>query len=793
MFRFLPLVLLAGSFLSLSAEDFYVSNDGSDDNAGGESAPFLTVGYALSQAGNGDRVLLKRGDIFRESGLSVASGVTVTAYGEGEELPAIVGSVEVDRWNTWDEDPSIWWATVNEGDVVQVYYRNSLITLARYPNHGWLRTEVNEQSNYVENATLGQHPEADGQRWEDAQIRWRKWTWWYETRPINDFNGSNRLTLGGSTSGGQSNNLGSGFYIDNTLDELDMPLEWYWDGEEDRLYVMPPEGVSRDEFVVEAAVAARGISLNGGTLDGIAIRNFTERGMTIGSRSTVRDCLIENIGVNGIVANWGAGGTQILNNHLRDILNVGIWWNENPNGTTGTLMEGNLLERIGTVNGYGGSGPWHAAGVIIVNGNGVQFRLNRVRYTGYAGIILGHDGQIVERNVFRYCMFTLNDGGAIYTNSGRNIMHENIVLHTVGDLDSSHPWTPLGHGIWPEFLGNYVQNSMVGNTIYGNGGDGIFFPNNFDGTIAENVIMSNRRGAIQLGKHEKGRSDGRPNQNHDIRDNIIGIGADPWSQRYAENLGWVPQNATPLRFATYDDRDLDFGTMSGTTFVVPEVRQLVYADWDEISLSSWQSNESDWADPDPTVVEGEAYLYINDTEATVDFPLPAEVEWEELDGDSISGNVSIAPFRSVVLMAAGGDASGVNPYQLYTELNGGSAYWDWMFGWPVNLALQDPLADADGDSIPNLMEFFGFSSPLKNSGGPLRLIRDGAEAKVQVFSRPGLRGVDWVFESSPDLMAWTSHAADSVTPTVEGPNGPEVREFSLPEGHLYGRIRIVSP
>ena len=100
-------------------------------------------------------------------------------------------------------------------------------------------------------------------------------------------------------------------------------------------------------------------------------------------------------------------------------------------------------------------------------------RLNRFVDTGYAGIILGSDGQTVEKNVFVRTMGTLNDGAAIYTNCNASIIRDNIILDTIGDLWFSHEWWPLGHGIWPEFLSDFHDTVITGNTIYGSNGHGI--------------------------------------------------------------------------------------------------------------------------------------------------------------------------------------------------------------------------------------------------------------------------------------------------------------------------------
>lgn len=70
---------------------YYVSNHGDDSYDGTSSeTPFLTLGKALSEASDGDTVLLERGCIFRGN-FSVKNAITLSAYGTGDK-PKIYGS-----------------------------------------------------------------------------------------------------------------------------------------------------------------------------------------------------------------------------------------------------------------------------------------------------------------------------------------------------------------------------------------------------------------------------------------------------------------------------------------------------------------------------------------------------------------------------------------------------------------------------------------------------------------------------------------------------------------------------
>ena len=180
-------------------------------------------------------------------------------------------------------------------------------------------------------------------------------------------------------------------------------------------------------------------------------------------------------------------------------------------------------------------------------------------------IILGSDGQTVENNVFARTMGTLNDGAAVYTNCNASIIRGNIILDTIGDLEYSHPWWPMGHGIWPEFLSNFHDTVITDNTLYGNNGHGIFLPNNFDCTISGNVIVDSRRAALGL------YVDSNPDQGHVITGNTLVTTLPTRRIDHPETSRTGGCHPTPNRSQLrYEyESTADYGTMSHTTFVAP--------------------------------------------------------------------------------------------------------------------------------------------------------------------------------------------------------------------------------
>lgn len=796
--RFTACALLTLS--SASGAVWHVSESGLDGAAGTEAAPLRTVAHARSRSASGDSIRLARGSVFRESELSFTGSRTLEAYGDPElPAPVLSGSQVVTGWVPVAGSGGLWKApfsaVVATGEP-SVFVNGQRLTLARFPDAGWLRTRSGTDSSRIVDASPEALAGARPGRWNGAQVRWRKWSWWFETRPVLSDDGSGTLTLGGASSSDRTG-IGGGYYIDNHREALDAPGEWFWDRAAGELLLYPPAEVDPGSMLVEVAVASRALTLSASTVRGLTIRHFTDVGVAVSSAGRIEDCVIEHVWGKAITGSWGAAGSVIRGNTIRDILNVGISWNENPSGAGGTVMEANQILRCGVVPGLGGSGSWHAAGVIISNApsgtRGVRFQENRVISTGYAGIILGADGQTVQRNLFRDTMTTLNDGAAIYTNCNRSYIRENIILDTVGDLDSSHPWSPLGAGIWPEFLSNFHSSEIVRNTVYGSGGNGLFLPNNFTCLIEDNIFLSNLRAGITLGGHEPGRSDNRPNQEHILRNNLIGVGAVPWNSDRPGFTGppWGFRANSALTYRVHSDRVLDFGTMSGTVFLTQDGTNLVTTTSNrELSIPGWQSESADWADPSPTVIQGAGYLFANDSSEVVEFPLPVGVEWTDLEGGSAGPSLTLPPWRSAVLLARGGVVPGLPGYQLYSEVAAPMSWESWIASFPLQGADAAPGADPDGDGWPNAFEFLFGTDPTRVDSQPgLGLGPDGASAELEVRLRRTLDPWQLALEGSSDLLNWTVEEWTSTEADAHPQFEVRKLRFGLTEPRFF-RLRL---
>jgi parallel beta-helix repeat protein len=654
---------------------------------GSPEAPWATLQEALSRSAAGDTVRLRRGDVFREGGLTVTRR-TLEAYGDpARPRPRLTGTVAVRDWSASPGRPGVWRAEVSAGRPEQIYADGRRLTLARYPNEGWLFQDNDAGDNILNCAALRQHPSAASGYWVGAQVRWRVWSWWHETRRVTADSGAGRLTVDGRMGFViRGDRTGCGFYLDGRLAELDAPDEWAWDAPTRTLHLYPRNGATTLAGV-EAAVLERGLTLqSGATVRGLRLDGYTEEGVLVTGLATLEDCEVEAIGDIAVRLSWDSSPSLVRGCLIREALNKGIVVNQDPAKAAGTVIERNRLERIGLVPGQSGSSTQQAIGIDVTNGNAVVVQLNRLTDIGYAGINTHSSsrpatpatGFVIRRNVVRRAMATLNDGAGIRVVCDYNTVEENIILDTIGDLASCQPWTPLGHGIWAEFVGNpqpdgtivpFAGNRIEGNTVYGSGGNGLYHSQNRESTVRGNVFVSNRLGALHL----SARTEYSPDCRHEIHDNLFAIGAARWRPFPAESpqrlASWARQADFGLLYEPGEGVTVDYGTLSGNRFVTPSGRALVGRGRNPVqqTLAQWRATEPGWADAGATAVAGRAYLFVNDTEQAVVLPLPREVAWRTLAGADVAGTVALAPFRSAVLLAAGGSEIALAPYVLASE------------------------------------------------------------------------------------------------------------------------------
>ena len=504
------LALLAAGAGALAGQDYYVDpSNGSDADAGTSPATaFLTLAKAAAAAGAADTILLASGGTCRAGSLTV-NGAAVAAYGSGVP-PVITATTVVTGWTPWATNPAVLTAQVT-GPVLALYARGVLQILARYPNidasDPYLHNSNSTDAASLADAALS----GDGGKWAGAEVRWRRWSWWWETRAITADNGLGTLSLDPSseqvsTGAGALVSADSCFYIDNALSALDEAGEWFFDAGSSTLYYWPPAGIDPAAGEVEIATSTAGITAGAGSsFTGIAFRGFAGTALSLSQPATVSGCSFRQIEDFGVFIGYSAGGSQVTGCTFVDIRNSAIGINQDATAT-GTVVSGNTMASIGMIPGYGGSGAYLSNGVVVTVGSGLMITGNRMSDIGAVGVLLGTacSGNHVHDNVLVRCMEQLNDGAAIYGDCGQCDIQGNIIFGTIGNLSTSQPWTPLGHGIWldtvspPAGSSGWGGHTISGNVVVGSGGNGLWMPHQFNSTISGNILLGNQLDALHI-------------------------------------------------------------------------------------------------------------------------------------------------------------------------------------------------------------------------------------------------------------------------------------------------------
>ena len=491
--RFLAalLMVLANSAFATS---YYISANGNDANSGTSPAQAWRTLARLDQVQYnlqpGDQVLLERGGVFRgvipigSSGTS-SSPLTYGAYGTGTK-PVVAGSDVITGWQPYQGN--IWKATVSS-PVQYVFVNGDLMTLARYPNTGWLRMDQGTATS-LHDADLNQ----PNGYWEGTTAVIRGSYWSYN---LGEVTGHSNSTLTFPSILDSPGNYTWGYFLRNKLSELDAPGEWYHDAATGTLYLQAPNNVDPNTLSVEASVREAGAVIAWHrkyvVIQDLTFRHYNEAcirndgGMNI----TVSNCELTR-SYHGL-RSYGWDNTY-TNCSFSEIYATGAFLIDQ-----GTVFSNNQMNDIANHPGLG-ENSWGYFGVRAAGSDNV-LRNNVLDNIGYIGLSVDNNA-LVEKNVVQNCLKILNDGGGItFDNADGMIIRNNIVRDIIGNLESAATDFPnhefISHGIY--FGNTIIKNTLVqGNTVTRCAGSGIHVDHTMVASgneIKNNVLFNN---GIQL-------------------------------------------------------------------------------------------------------------------------------------------------------------------------------------------------------------------------------------------------------------------------------------------------------
>ncbi|MCB0766371.1 MAG: right-handed parallel beta-helix repeat-containing protein [Flavobacteriales bacterium] len=452
--RYTILFAFLGLTGHLGATTYYLSPTGNDTNNGTSSATAWRSISRLQQVAAslqpGDQVLFERGGTFPgqftiNSNGSSAQPIIIGSYGTGA-LPIVTGSVAVTGWTVHQGD--IWRANV-AGPVKYVHVGSELMTLARFPNTGWLR--VNTASTTQLTSSGITQPSG---HWNGAELVLRSTNWCYENAVVSSHTNN---TLQFPAIVYNPGNYGWGFFLQNKLSELDSPGEWFHDATTGVLYFRAPGNADPNTINVRASVHENGIEVGWQkqyiTIRDIEFRHHKHAGVyNTGANVTVTGCTFQRsyFGVRSY-----ANNNSYTNNHVHHTYASGMGLLDNN-----SIVADNTVEDIALKPGLGET-FWGYYGM-YVSGSANTVRRNTITRTGNSALFLG-GSPLVEKNLISHVLMTVNDGGGIYWDSADGAtIQDNIISEVGGNIES----VAMDYGInQPLGMGIYFGNSVIQNII----------------------------------------------------------------------------------------------------------------------------------------------------------------------------------------------------------------------------------------------------------------------------------------------------------------------------------------
>lgn len=491
---------------------YYFSSSGNDKRNTGTSStsPYKTItklNALVLKAG--DMVLFKSGEIFegqiniKQSGTSAAN-IKFSNYGTGA-LPIIKGTSTCTGWTVYSNNIYTTTAPSSTSNINQLFANNKALTLARYPNSGFLKID-----SAISPTSFRFTSSKTSNTWANGTAVIRTIEWVYENKTIQSTT-SNSITLTSNTNYEILPQYG--FYINNTLSELDIENEWFYDKNTRKLYMISPQSVSPNTLTVEASCYDYGINL--AQQKYIQISNLEFKGQNIdgafveqSSYINISNCVFGKINHSAISSNnLGCNNCTFNYNTISDINNNGI---DNYYGKYCSYKY-NKLTRIATKAGLGESGDGEYLG--ISSGGNSNISYNTLDSIGYNAINCKSRDTIIG-NAINYACITKNDGAGVYCYKANNlIISKNIVLNTIGNKEACPPSKrSSANGIYVDDSSSFctVSENTISNAEYG-----IFIHNTFNTNITNNTCYNNRIAQLIL------QNDFLVATNIDVKNNVI--------------------------------------------------------------------------------------------------------------------------------------------------------------------------------------------------------------------------------------------------------------------------------
>jgi len=264
----LYLVLIISVSL-LSATDYYVSPNGSDENSGTIGAPFQTIQHAADLMQSGDNCYLRGGTYDEEIQINNLHGtssdpITFTNY---QDEPVILdGTIPIT--SSWTVHDGNIYKTTLTVDVWQLFVDREEMVMARWPNAGFVDGSIWDQEEHWahgdENESVNGTEVDDPHSGADLTSlsfsiegalavmnigSFRTWT-----RSVDSHGAGNNSFTYAPVPESAYRTKHHYYFLEKKLEFLDQESEWFFNHETNELYFWPPDNADPNNLNIRGKV-----------------------------------------------------------------------------------------------------------------------------------------------------------------------------------------------------------------------------------------------------------------------------------------------------------------------------------------------------------------------------------------------------------------------------------------------------------------------------------------------------------------------------------------------------------
>lgn len=369
------------------------------------------------------------------------------------------------------------------GNRIELYFKGKFMTIARYPDDGWLTiADVPQTGPKMLNPGLdrdkspvprGRHygrftyPDNRPAGWKDTSNLWVHgyWTWDWSDQylKVDHLDIARKEITPAEPHHSYGYTKGQRFYFLNILEELDTPGEWYLDNATGILYFWPPSEPKEGDAMISVAeeplismneashITIRGLFFEGGRSNAIDANDCSDIMIT--------GCAFRNFGKTAVVIEGGER-SGVASSDIYDVAGGGITLH---GGDRATLTPAGLFAVNCHIHDYGIRLKTYQPAVEIT-GVGNRAAHNLIHDAPHTGIFLVTskmgNNHLIEYNELHSLAKETGDVGAIYLCGRDFTMRGNVVRYNY-----LHDIKGPGNG---GAMAIYLDDFTSGTEVYGN-------------------------------------------------------------------------------------------------------------------------------------------------------------------------------------------------------------------------------------------------------------------------------------------------------------------------------------